>query len=140
MANDFEVGVDVAVPPDAAWALAGDPARVSEWFTAAVECVVIGDERRVTLGNGAKLVERLVDRDEAGREYSYAVESGIPGLTSHRATVRVTPAAGGSRVTWRQVATSEVEGYDIESRLSGVMTAGLENLRAVLENDGAGAG
>lgn len=140
MANDFEVGVDVAVPPDTAWALAGDPARVSEWFTAAAECAVIGDERHVTLGNGAKLVERLVNRDEAGREYSYVVESGIPGLTSHRATVRVTPAASGSRVTWRQVATSEVEGYDIESRLSGVMTAGLENLRAVLENGGAGAG
>jgi len=133
MANDFEVGVDVAMPPDTAWALAGDPARIGEWFTAAVDCEVSGDERRVTLGNGAKLVERLVDRDEAGREYSYVVESGIPGLTSHRATIRVAPVPGGSRVTWRQVATSEVEGYDIESRLSGVMTAGLENLRGVLE-------
>lgn len=137
MANDFEVGVDVAVPPDAAWALAGDPARVCEWFTAAVECQVEGDERRVTLANGASLVERLVDRDEAGREYSYVVESGIPGLTSHRATVRVEQAPGGARVLWRQTATSEVEGYDIEARLSGVMTAGLENLRAVLE-DSAG--
>lgn len=133
MANDFEVGVNVAVPPDAAWALAGDPARVTEWFTAAAECTVEGDERRVTLGNGASLVERLVDRDEAGREYSYVVESGIPGLTSHRATIRVDEAPGGSRVLWRQTATSEVEGYDIETRLSGVMTAGLENLRAVLE-------
>ncbi len=133
MANDFELGVDVAVPADTAWALAGDPARVGEWFTAAAEVEVTGDERRVTLGNGAKLVERLVDRDEAGREYSYVVESGIPGLTSHRATIRVIPEGTGSRVTWRQVATSEVEGYDIESRLSGVMTAGLENLKVVLE-------
>ncbi len=137
MANDFEVGVDVAVPPDAAWALAGDPARVSEWFTAAVECAVEGDERRVTLGNGASLVERLVDRDEAGREYSYVVESGIPGLTSHRATIRVVEAPGGARVLWRQTATSEVEGYDIEARLAGVMTAGLENLRTVLEDSAA---
>jgi len=133
MANDFEVGVDVAAPPDTAWALAGDPARVGEWFTAVAECEVVGDERRVTMGNGAKLVERLVDRDEAGREYSYVVESGIPGLTSHRATIRVIPEGAGSRVTWRQVATSDVEGYDIESRLSGVMTGGLENLKAVLE-------
>jgi hypothetical protein len=36
-------------------------------------------------------------------------------------------------VTWRQTATSEVEGYDLERRLSGVMTAGLENLRDMLE-------
>ena len=136
MANDFEVGVDVAAPPDTAWALAGDPARVGEWFTAVAECEVVGDERRVTMGNGAKLVERLVDRDEAGREYSYVVESGIPGLTSHRATVRVVEAPGGSRVLWRQTATSDVEGYDIESRLGGVMRAGLENLRDQLEAAG----
>lgn len=133
MANDFEVGVDVGVPPDAAWALAGDPERITEWFSAAAECEVVGDERRVTLANGARLVERLVDRDDAAREYSYVVESGIPGLTSHRATVRVAEAPGGSRVVWRQQATSDVEGYDIESRLRGVMTAGLERLRDVLE-------
>lgn len=30
MANDFEVSVDVAVPPATAWTLAGDPARVHE--------------------------------------------------------------------------------------------------------------
>lgn len=136
MANDFEVGVDVAAPPDTAWELAGDPARVGEWFTAVVECDVTGDERRVTLGNGATLVERLVDRDDAGRRYSYVVEDGIPGLTSHRATIRVEGAPGGSRVLWRQTATSEVEGYDIESRLGGVMTSGLENLRDMLEGAG----
>ena len=137
MANDFEVGIDVGVPPDAAWALAGDPARVTEWFPAAVECEVVGDERRVVLANGARLVERLVDHDDVAREYSYVVESGIPGLTSHRATVRVAEAPGGSRVLWRQQATSDVEGYDIESRLRGVMTGGLERLRDILEGTAA---
>lgn len=134
MANDFEVGVDVAVPPDAAWALAGDPARVGEWFGPVVACEVSGDERRATMGNGAVLVEKLIDRDEAARSYSYAVIEGIPGLTSHRATVRVVGAPGGSRVLWRQTATSDVEGYDIEARLGGVMRAGLEALRDRLES------
>jgi len=133
MANDFEVGVDVAVPPDRAWELAGDPGRVGEWFGPVVACEVTGDVRRATMGNGAVLVERLIDRDEAGRSYSYTVIEGIPGLTSHRATVRVVEAPGGSRVLWRQTATSDVEGYDIESRLGGVMTAGLESLRDRLE-------
>ena len=133
MANDFEVGVDVAVPPDAAWALAGDPARVGEWFGPVVACEVEGDVRRATMGNGAVLVEKLIDRDEAGRSYSYTVLEGIPGLTSHRATVRVVEAPGGSRVLWRQTATSDVEGYDIESRLGKVMTTGLEGLRDQLE-------
>jgi hypothetical protein len=46
-------------------------------------------------------------------------------------------APGGSRVLWRQTATSEAEGYDIESRLSGVMSAGLRSLKEKVE---AGAG
>ncbi len=133
MANDFEVGVDVAVPADDAWALAGDPGRVGEWFGPVVACEITGDERRATMGNGAVLVERLIDRDEAGRSYAYTVLSGIPGLTSHRAVVRVVEAPGGSRVLWRQTATSEIEGYDIEARLGAVMSAGLEALRDQLE-------
>lgn len=137
MANDFEVGVDVAVPPDAAWGLAGDPVAIREWFGPVSEITVDGDLRTVTMGNGAQLLERLVDRDDAARTYSYVVESGIPGLTSHRATIRVVEAPGGSRVLWRQTATSDVEGYDIEARLSAVMTAGLESLRDRLEGAAA---
>jgi hypothetical protein len=138
MANDFEVGVDVAVPPGAAWELAGDPVRIREWFAPVTGIAVEGDVRTVTMGNGARLVERLVDRDDAARTYSYVVESGIPGLTSHRATIRVVEAPGGARVLWRQTATSDVEGYDIEARLSAVMSAGLEALRDRLEAGAAG--
>lgn len=138
MANDFEVGVDVAAPPDATWALAGDPVRMQEWFAPVESITLEGDLRTATMRNGARLVERLVDRDDAARTYSYRVESGIPGLTSHRATIRVEEAPGGSRVLWRQTATSEVEGYDIEARLSAVMLTGLESLRERLEGATAG--
>lgn len=138
MANDFEVGVDVAVPPEKAWGLAGDPGRVAEWFPAVSSAEMDGDVRTATMGNGAVLVERIVDRDDAARTYSYEVVSGIPGLTSHRATISVAEAGAGSRVSWRQTATSEVEGYDIESRLSGVMSSGLANLRDILEGRAPG--
>ena len=133
MANDFEVGVDVAVPPQAAWALAGDPGRVGEWFPPVEECVMEGDVRRVTMAGGPVLVERIVDHDDAARSYSYSVIEGVPGLMSHRATLRVEEAPAGSRVLWRQTATSDVPGYDIEARLRDVMAAGLESLRERLE-------
>jgi polyketide cyclase/dehydrase/lipid transport protein len=139
MANDFEVGVDMAIPADEAWVLVGDPARIGEWFSPVVSCEMKGEERRTTMGSGAVLVERIVDHDDAARSYSYTVVSGIPGLTSHRATVRVDEAPGGCRVLWRQTATSEIEGYDIEARLAAVMTAGLESLRDTLEGAGGGA-
>lgn len=138
MAKAFEICVDVAATPDAAWALAGDPARVGEWFPPVVACRLDGDLRTVTMGNGAVVVERIVEHDDVRRSYSYSVERGIPGLVRHRATISVTPAPGGSRVTWSQNAVSEQEGYDAEARLSGVMTEGLERLRDVLEGVGGG--
>lgn len=136
MANDFEVAVDVAASPDETWALAGDPARIQEWFGAVTSVTVEGDRRTAVMRHGATLVERLVDRDDAARTYSYSVEAGIPRLTSHRATIRVEEAPGGSRVRWRQTVTSDAEGYDAEARLAGVMTAGLEALRDRLEGRG----
>jgi uncharacterized protein YndB with AHSA1/START domain len=134
MANDFEVGIDVFAPPDEVWTLAGDPVRIIEWFDPVAEIRIEDDRRIATMGNGAVLVERLTDRDDAARTYSYEVMEGIPGLTSHRATIRVEESPAGSRVLWRQVATSDVEGYDIEARLAGVMSAGLANLKAALED------
>ncbi len=78
MANDFEVIVDVAGPPDATWALAGDPVPIQEWFPAVESCEVDGDRRTGVMVNGAHLAERLVDRHEAARTYSYEIQSGIP--------------------------------------------------------------
>jgi uncharacterized protein YndB with AHSA1/START domain len=133
MANDFTVSVDVAVAPHEAWSLAGDPERVHEWFAPVVATTVEGDRRTVVMSSGAKLVERLVDRDDPGLSYGYELVEGIPGLTSHRATISVIAAERGSTIRWRQTATSDDPEYDIEARLSGVMTAGLERLRDVLE-------
>jgi hypothetical protein len=133
MANDFEVFVDAAVSSDAAWALAGDPAGVPTWFGPVTSVVIEGDVRRAVMGNGAEIVERLVDRDDAARHYSYVVISGIPDLTSHRACIRVEPTPGGARIFWRQTATSTNPDYDIEARLRPVMTKGLEHMREILE-------
>jgi hypothetical protein len=134
MANDFEVFVDTAVSADTAWALGGDPARLPEWFGPVSSVTIEGDVRRAVMGNGAEIVERLVERDDAARQYSYVVVSGIPDLTSHRATIRVEPTPGGSRVFWRQTATSSRPDYDIEARLRGAMTTGLERMREILES------
>jgi uncharacterized protein YndB with AHSA1/START domain len=133
MANDFTVSVEVAAPPHEVWALAGDPGRVHEWFGPIVATHVEDGVRTVEMANGAQLVERLITEGEPELSYSYEVLSGIPGLTSHRARIWVTPHERGSVIHWRQTATSENEDYDIESRLSGMMTAGLEHLRDVLE-------
>lgn len=132
MAMDFEVEVGTTVAPEAAWEVLGDPGRVGEWFAPVTECVMDGDTRHITMANGAVLVERI-EHHEGERAYSYSVQSGIPGLTSHRATLRAEAAGDGTAMRWRQTATSSQEGYDIEARLRAPMTAALENLRDILE-------
>ncbi len=136
MANRFEVSIDVAAPPDEVWALAGDPVRIGEWFAPVVECAMEGDVRRVVMGNGAVLRERVIPRGE--RSYAYTVLEGIPGLTRHEAVIAVEDGPEGSRVRWSQDAESEVEGYDAETRLRKVMEQGLERLRDELEGTGGG--
>ncbi|MEQ8832965.1 MAG: SRPBCC family protein [Miltoncostaeaceae bacterium] len=133
MANDFTVSVHAAVPPHQAWDLAGDPGSIHEWFGPVVATRMDGDIRTVEMASGAKLVERVTEGEPGELSYSYEVLEGIPGLTSHRATLWVSAADRGCTINWRQTATSEVEGYDIEARLGGVMVAGLERLRDVLE-------
>lgn len=133
MANDFQVCIDTAVPAATSWTLAGDPARVPERFPPVAAVTIAGDQRRAVMANGAEIIEELVDRDDAARTYSYVVRTGIPGLTSHRATISVTEQGAGSRVAWRQIATSDDPDYDIEARLRAVMTRGLERLRDQLE-------
>lgn len=133
MANDFTVSVHVAVPPHQAWELAGDPGRVHEWFGPVVATRMDDDIRTVEMASGAVLVERVTHGEPGELSYSYEVLEGIPGLTSHRATLWVAVADRGCTINWRQTATSDNPDYDIEARLSGVMTAGLERLRDVLE-------
>lgn len=133
MANDFEVTVDVQAPATATWTLAGDPGRIDEWFGAVESVTLDGDVRTALMKGGARLVERIVDRDEERRTYSYEVIDGIPHIITHRATITVDETPHGSRVRWRQTVTSRDEAYDAERRLAGVMLAGLESLRDVIE-------
>lgn len=135
MANDFTVSVDIAVPADTAWQVAGDPIGIAEWFGPAETCEPIPGGRKVTMKSGAVLLEDLVDRDDAARRYSYVVTEGIPGLTSHKATIGVDEVPSGSRVFWRQTATSDDPDYDIESRLRAPLTGALEALKARLESE-----
>ena len=137
MANSFEVTDEIAAPPEQVWAVAGDPDRIGEWFPPVIESEMDGDDvRRVTMGNGAKLVERITRRDDASWTYAYSVIEGIPGLTRHEAVITVEGAPGGSRVRWSQDAESDQEGYDAEARLRKVMQQGLESLRDMLEGVG----
>lgn len=135
MANQFEVSVDVGVSADTAWKVAGDPANIG-WFPPVAACEVRGNTRYVALTNGQNLVEELLERDDAGRSYSYSVREGAStAMHSHCAWIRVEEIDGGSRIIWRTEADPEDPDVDLEERLSGVMGKGLAELKRQLEID-----
>lgn len=132
MLRAWEVSVDVDVDPDTAWALVGGRDQVPRWYPVYVSSVTDGDTRTLTRADGVTLVERLLERDEAGRSYSYAAVAGLP-LASHRAGFRVEPREGGCTVVWSTEAEHEDPAVDMRERLADRQREALEAMKRVLE-------
>jgi len=135
MQRTWEVGIDVAAPAERAWELVGDPTSLPRWYPQYVRCEVEGDVRRVWNVDGAELVERLVERDEARRYYSYEIVSGLP-LRSYAGSFEVLDQGSGCRVVWRATGEHQDPEVDLEQRLTGRQTEALGRMKAVIESGG----
>jgi hypothetical protein len=132
MVKAFSVSIDVAVTPDEAWMVIGDPCAVPRWYPVYVSCDLEGDVRTLRRADGGVLVERLLERDDAAYTYAYSVVAGVP-LRSHRASFTVAPAAAGSRIIWHTEAEHDDPEVDIEARLADRQHDALLGLKALLE-------
>ncbi len=131
MANTFTVSIDIAAPPEAVWEVVGGRDQVPRWYPQYTGSVTDGDVRVLTRADGTELTERLLERDERRRFFSYSVVSGAP-LRRHRASFEVQDdGSGGSRVLWRTEGEPLDEGADLEARLAGRQRSALEGLRAL---------
>lgn len=130
MANAFTVSIDIDAPPEAVWEVLGAPDHVSRWYPQYTSCVTDGDIRTLTRADGSVVTERLLERDEARRFYSYSVIDGVP-LKSHRASFEVQGHGSGSRVLWSTEGEPLEEGADLEARLAERQRSALEGLRAL---------
>jgi hypothetical protein len=134
--QSFSVEVDLAVPPDAAWAVVGDPTAVPRWYPQYVESTLDGDMRTLTRADGVVIHERVLHRDDAGRSYSYSVVDGLP-LAHHRAGFEVHERPdGGSRVRWWTEVEHEDPSVDMEARLHTRQQEALLGLRTYIEGGG----
>jgi hypothetical protein len=125
----------VAAPPERAWELIGDPTSVPRWYPQYVRCEVDGDVRRAWNVDGAELVERLLQRDEARRFYSYEVVSGVP-VRSYLASFEVLEEGPGCRIVWRVTGEHQDPEVDLEQRLSGRQAEALGRMKAFIEAGG----
>lgn len=132
MPESFYVAVDVAVPPERAWEVVGDPCGVTRWYPLYESCTVEGDRRMLRRSDGVELVEHLNDRDDAKMTYSYSVVAGLP-LTYHYARFSVQPAPVGCRVVWETAAEHQNPTVDMRSRLEDRQAEALRGLKRLLE-------
>jgi carbon monoxide dehydrogenase subunit G len=94
-----EAEIDIARPADEVWGVVGDFGGLAGWMPGIESCRREGDDRVLAMG-GMEIVERLVRRDDAGRALVYGIAGGPVPIDRHEATITVTPAGDGCRVTW----------------------------------------
>ncbi len=107
--------VEIDAPADEVWALVGDPARIGEWVPALASSAAESDTRSCTMQDGAKIVERVLDRSDEKRYYIYEITSSPLPLKHHRSMLIVHGHGGHSHVVWE--AQFEGESPDVEPGL-----------------------
>lgn len=72
---------------DDVWALAGDAARLHEWFPGIVESTVDGTTRTIVTGAGIPMPEEILVCDHTQRRFQYRLT--VPIFQHHRGTIDV---------------------------------------------------
>jgi carbon monoxide dehydrogenase subunit G len=86
-------------------------------------CVVDGDDRILKM-MGMEITERLVRRDDEGREIVYGIVGGVA-VGNHKATITVVPEGDSSLVTW----DVEVEPDEMTEMMQGIYQQSLQALK-----------
>jgi hypothetical protein len=142
--------IEIAATPERVWAVVGDFQDAS-WLPGVVKAEGDGDSapdrawRRLTFANGKTIDERLVQYDAAEMALRYMIEHGdfeVLPVGNLSATIKVTTAAGGSRVEWKSRFYRAFPGGNPPERftdeiavaaVSAYFKAGLSALKAKVE-------
>jgi hypothetical protein len=122
--------VRLACPPDAVWAVVGEPTRLPEWFPGIDSCTVEGDQRVVITRSGLMMPEQLLTIDPTLRRFQYRITA--PLFKEHLGTVDVHALADGSSLV---VYSVDADPAALALVIGGAARAGLANLPALLGLD-----
>jgi mxaD protein len=118
--------------PATVWKMIGGFNHLDVWHPVVVASDLNGkgDVRVLTLGDGAKITEKLLSHDDAKMNYAYAItESPLP-VKDYVSTISVMPAEGNkSVVIWSSSFNANgAEDAQAVETISGIYEAGLNNL------------
>ncbi|MFA6229991.1 MAG: SRPBCC family protein [Rhodanobacter sp.] len=142
--------VTIHAPAAAVWAKAKDFNALNTWHPAVAKDEIIagtnnipGAERRLTLGNGGEIHEKLVTFNNAHRMFTYVIVDGVLPVSHYRSTFKVIAMGkDSSKVTWsgsfKRKDTGAHPAADADDKtaitaIGGVYQSGLDNLKKILE-------
>ena len=103
-ALELEETITLEAAPAAVWQRAGDFCAIAQWHPAYRSCKlseVTGKLRRILITTGgARIVERLIARDDAQMFYTYKLDLGPLPVKNYVATFRILTEGGKTFVTW----------------------------------------
>jgi hypothetical protein len=120
--------VRIACPPDAVWAVVGDPTRLAEWFPGVVSCTVDGTIRVVTTGGGVPIPEDLLTIDPLQRRFQYRITGGL--VREHLSTIDVIDLGDGTSLV---VYAVDADPSTMALVIGGAAGNAIEHLRRLLE-------
>jgi len=120
--------VRIARSPDEVWALAGDPARITEWWPGIVAASVDGTTRVITTASGIPMPETILTVDRIQRRFQYRITAPI--IREHLSTLDVLDPGDGTSLV---VYAADADPATMALIIGGAAGAALENLRRLLE-------
>lgn len=119
------------------WNLIGGFNALPDWHPAVEQSQLEADGsiRKVTLGDGTTILEKLEHHSDESRECRYSiVESPLP-VVNYLATLKVSVLGEGSQVEWSgQFEPSGVSESEAVGLVEGIYRDGLDNLKKLLDH------
>jgi len=115
-------------PAAEVWALAGDPARLHEWFPGITACAVDGTTRIITLGSGLPLPEEILVNDPVLRRFQYRITA--PLFRHHRGTIDVIDLGDDTSLV---VYSTEADPRTMALTIAGGTAGALDELKRQME-------
>jgi uncharacterized protein YndB with AHSA1/START domain len=122
--------VRVRRPAADVWRLAGDPARLAEWFPGITSCTVDGTSRVITTATGMALPEEILVNDPVQRRFQYRITAPI--VQQHRGTLDVIDLGDDTSLV---VYATDADPRAMALTIGGGTAAALDELRRQLEED-----
>jgi len=111
------------------WALAGDAARLHEWFPGITSCQVDGNQRIIVLGSGMAMPEEILVDDPVQRRFQYRITAPI--FKHHRGTIDVIDLGDDSCLV---VYSTEADPRTMALTIAGGTAEALDELKRQMES------